>query len=256
MRLFTSVVVISVALMTATANAQQAPQNPKTKLEAFTGSTGSIVIKGYTNVGTIKSRGNIEITAISLRNAQGGQEQKGVIIEVAELGRVGYARPSRSFLDYEEIRGLLEGIDYISKASGSVTEHPFYEAKYSTKGDFNIVVFNDGTEQRSVLVTSGSIGSQSAYLNMGELLQLRNLIIQARDTVDNPGAAKAAQAAKAKEKAEREIAERAARAAAEQAARELIQRPPSNRTPSSAASEGRPRAMPNPPASPQPLRLN
>jgi hypothetical protein len=218
-----------------------ASQPPKTKLEAFTGTTGIISIKGYTEIGTIKSGGTVEVTAMAVRNAKTGQQQTGILIEVTSLDRTTYSLPARSFLDYDEIQGLLDGIDYLSKLPEDVTDYPFFEARYSTKGDFSVVVFNYDSNLRKVAIKSGTIGNQTAYLTLDDLSRFESLITQARLTLDDPAVAKKATAAAAHEEAARKAAERATRAAAEQASRDMMQRdaakaaqkkPPSGQKPS------------------------
>jgi hypothetical protein len=163
----------------------QAPaqQSPKTKLEAFTGENGAVIIKGYTEVGTVKSLGSIAVSAMTFRNAKLGQENKGLSISLAETGA--YTRPSRAFIDYDEISDLIAGIDYISKADASLTKLAMYEATYSTKGGFKITVFNNSAGQNEVNIGVGSFGS-GIFLKMPDLVKLRENIQAAKNVLDNP----------------------------------------------------------------------
>jgi hypothetical protein len=163
----------------------QAPtqQSPKTKLEAFTGEIGAVIIKGYTEVGTIRSLGSITVSAMTFRNAKLGQENKGLSISLTEAGT--YSRTSHAFIDYDEISELVSGIDYISKADTTLTKLKNYEATYSTKGSFKITIFNNNTGQNQVNIGIGSVGN-GIFLKMPDLAKLREDIQSAKNILDNP----------------------------------------------------------------------
>jgi hypothetical protein len=185
------VAVIAVGIVTHAYSQQQTPPTPpKTKLEAFTGEVGVVVIKGYSDIGKVKGSGNVSVTAMSFKNARTGDETKGLVLEVEEPGSSYRASPNRSYLDYDEVSGLIEGIDYIAKTDETSTPYPFYEGKYSTRGDFSLTVFNDSSGKKSVAVNSSRYGSHSAYLTMDQLKELRHLITKGRDILDDPRAAK------------------------------------------------------------------
>jgi hypothetical protein len=193
-----------------------AVQAPKTKMEAFTGATGIVSIKAYTTIGEVRGTGRAEVTAMTFRNAASGQAQSGITIEISEPGR-SYSSPARSFIDYDEIQGLLDGITYIAKTDDSVTEHPFYEARYSTKGDFSIVVFNNANGLRQASIKSGTIGGQQMFVALVDLEKFKELDAKARSVLDNPGEVKRAAAKRAQDALEKQrAAERAAQTATEQ----------------------------------------
>lgn len=225
------------------------PSVPKTKLEAFTGTTGVVSIKAYTKIGEVKGTGSVEVRAMSFRSAKTGQEQSGIAIEVK--GGRAYSSPAISFIDYDEIQGLLDGIDYISKTQNDVTEHAFFEARYSTKGDFAVVVFNNESGQRRVSIESGTYGSHSVYFGLENLAEFKSLLVRARSVLDDPGGAKRAAAQRAEQEAARQAQERASRAAAEQRARETLLNPPTTTAPAPAQ-----KAAPKAPAPSRPIPIN
>src|SRR5262249_46694453 len=58
-------VAIAVFLTAPPTLAQQTqPSPPKTRLEAFTGETGAVVIKGYAEIGSVKGRGELAVVAM------------------------------------------------------------------------------------------------------------------------------------------------------------------------------------------------
>lgn len=158
---------------------------PKTKLEAFTGTIGAVVLKGYTRIGSIKGTGSVQLTAMMFRNAATAAETSGIIIEV-HGGGTSYSNTPRSFIDYDEINGLLEGMDYISRTDPSVTKLKNFEAIYTTKGDLKITVFNQAGGKLNVAVQSGRYSSQNAFLTLSQLKELRALIVKAKQVIDRP----------------------------------------------------------------------
>ena len=184
------------AAVTTTAVAQQqiaepaAQQRaiPSTKIEAFSAKTGVVMIKGFSTVGRIRGQGVVSVDAREFRDASSPKTGVyGVAIEVKEAGRI--ERESRSFIDQDELDSLVSGIDYISKISKSVTVLKDFEAEYRTKGDFSITVFSDSSGGLSLAVASGRIGKTSAFLKLGDLDQLKALIIEAKKTIEEAKAA-------------------------------------------------------------------
>ena len=115
----------------------------------------------------------------------GSEESSGILLEVSEPRPSSDREAARSFIDYEEIAGLLDGIDHIRKANHSVTKLANFEAIYRTKGGVWITVYN-ATEGNRVAVQSGRIGGQTATLELEHLDQLRALIVRAKEILDNP----------------------------------------------------------------------
>jgi hypothetical protein len=162
--------------LTAHAQVQQEPREPATKLEAFQTRSGIVVIRGFTNVGTVNSNsGSIEVDARELRDARNPKTvQTGIAITVKESGRL--QRENISFIDVDEVDSLLSGIEYISKATKEVTKHQHFEAVYRTKGDLRITVFNSTRGDLSASVESGRVGRTNVFLSMDQLSKLKELI--------------------------------------------------------------------------------
>jgi hypothetical protein len=178
------------ALLCASVCSGQGPQQkdsqaapPATKLEAFSAKTGVVIIRGYTTVGSVNGLGSVTIDAREFRDAANVKQRvTGLCIEVKEAGRL--ERESTSFVDYDEIDSLVQGIDYISKIDSSITQMKSFEAEYKTKGDFSITTFssNNGI---SVGVSSGRFSKVSAYLKMADLAKLRTLLQSGKTAIDS-----------------------------------------------------------------------
>ena len=170
----------------APARAQQLAQSepsPKTKIEAFQIQKGTVVIKGYSKVGLVNAMGSVEVSAMEFTDAATNKKQLGVLIEIKESGRL--ENEDRSFIDYDEVDALLKGLDYISKATGTVTKLGQFEATYKTRGDFSVTTYNNSAGKISAAVKSGYIRPATAFLSLEQLNELRDLILQARQKLDS-----------------------------------------------------------------------
>ena len=187
---FTIIALLAVLATPAVAQQQQAVDpavqqrtSPSTKIEAFSAKTGVVMIKGFSTVGRVSGRGIVSVDVREFRDASSPKTGVyGVAIEVKESGRL--EREARSFIDQDEIDSLVSGIDYISKISKSVTVMKDFEAEYRTKGDFSITVFSDAGGGLSLAVASGRIGKTSAFLKLGDLDQLKALILEAKKAIE------------------------------------------------------------------------
>lgn len=152
-----------------------------TKLEAFTAKTGMVLIKGYSEIGSIngKYRETISIDAKDFTNPSNLKvHSSGITITIKESGRL--EREAVGFIDYDEIDSLISGIDYISKATKSVTYLESFEATYKTKGDLQITVFSDSNNDLSAVVAINRVGNIRAFIDLQDLARLRELIINAK----------------------------------------------------------------------------
>lgn len=189
MRLLTlaTFISVSVSLCCATGSkAQTAQTQPTTKLEAFASRTGIVVIRGYSTIGKIIGSSiynRVSIDAREFRNASNPkQAEYGLTIEVAESGRP--ERESRSYIDQDEIDSLIKGIDYISKIDKSVSPMKDFEAEYRTKGDFSIIIFSNKEGGLELAISSGRIGKATVFLKASDLLVLRKLLVDAKESIE------------------------------------------------------------------------
>ena len=155
-----------------------------------------MIIKGYTETGTVDAvdgeddRETVAVTAMTWRDVQSGGEGMGVVVESVDYERYTYGEVSRersrsrSYVDYDEIAGLISGIEYVAKADNRVTKLKHFEAIYATRGDLTVTVFNDGRGNRQAAVRCGTIGPATAYLNLGELEEFKRMVVSAKDTLD------------------------------------------------------------------------
>lgn len=158
--------------------------SPKTKLEEFSARTGVVIIRGFEEIGSAFGlySTSIKVEAKEFVNVSTGKREYGITIEVKkEDGR--YDKESTSYIDYDEIESLINGIDYIAKVDKSKTKFSNFQADYNTKGDFKISTFSTAGKIM-VAVSSGHIGSVSAYYNLSSLTEIRALVDKAKAKID------------------------------------------------------------------------
>ena len=165
-------------------NLKDQVSSPKTKLEEFSARTGVVIIRGFEEIGSVYGlySTSIKVEAKEFVNVSTGKREYGITIEVKkEDGR--YDKESTSYIDYDEIKSLISGIDYIAKVDKSKTKFSNFQADYNTKGDFKISTFST-SGKIMVAVSSGHIGSVSAYYNLSSLTEIRTLIVKAKAKID------------------------------------------------------------------------
>lgn len=160
------------------------PLEPRTKLEAIEGGYERILIKGFSQVATIKVRGaDIRIDAVELKDNTSSTRATGVVIAMRENGE----RPSenRSFIDYDEIDPLIRALDASAKVNETVTKLAGFEARYRTVGDFEVIVFRQGRASGTAAsVSTGICDRVTGLLTLDELELLRAHIIEAKVRLD------------------------------------------------------------------------
>ncbi len=190
MKLFqlTTIGLSSVILLLACSNASQKEnaqlkQNKpesmegKTKLELIQEKRGGIVIKGYTEIGTVKALGNVSVECLELTNKTTGTHEMGIMIDIG----IGSRDSCRSFIDYEEIDPLLNGIKYIANIKPEeITKLKNYEANYITRGGFSVVIYNEKSGDKAAAVICAKSSRDGAYLSLNQLEEFQKLIFEAK----------------------------------------------------------------------------
>lgn len=171
MKLLTIIFVLVFSLSVFSQTTETAPAKPKTNLETFQEKYGSVLIKGYSIIGKMSGRGGIvTVQALTLNNPAIKTTVRGLIVEVDTSER--YSTSARSFVEYDEIDSLIKGIAYISKIDKSATAFNSFEAKYKTKDDFSVTVFNDSQDKLSAVIAVGAYSRKSVFVELADVATL------------------------------------------------------------------------------------
>jgi hypothetical protein len=179
-------------LLAAPCAAQQQPQPTptpyefETRLEALMYEAGTVIVKGYTRVGSMTgSRGVANFTAWEVTDARSGRREQGVGVEItdssAPANRPDY--DERAYIDYDELVPLLKGIDYIMRLDDKATKLARFEAQYQTRGGFMIVTFNTPSGYSAAITTGGGRRPRFVLRPTG-LAEFRTLLESAKAALD------------------------------------------------------------------------
>jgi hypothetical protein len=163
----------------------QKPDQPGTKLEAFLGKRGRILVKDSYALGQVSSMGSAELEGLVIYEPGSSQKIKGLRIEVTESGRL--ERSSISFIDLDELQSLSEALSYMSNLAAKwngQTHDPYTEITYVSKGEFKVGFFQKGTKA-DAFVTSGLIGSATAFIKISDLDRLKTMVDQANTLLNS-----------------------------------------------------------------------
>ena len=157
---------------------------PRNQLEDFDGRMETILIKGRSWVGTVRAQnGTARVEATEIRDTAASKRAAGVVVTVMADG--GPPGEIRAFIDYEEIDALVKAIDTAVKASESVTKLTHFEVRYRTRGDFEVMVFKQLSDNAIAAAIEGGFFDRSRlYLTLDELTRLRWMMVQAKERLD------------------------------------------------------------------------
>jgi len=161
---------------------------PPTKLEGFAPSAGSVVVLGFEDIGGLPG---IAVDVRELRDAKRGSA-RGLIVEVTEnvveVTENEYRKQS-SFIDADEIAGLLNGIDTLLSVASNPTEFKNFEVRYTTRGNLQLAASNSASGEILYGIRAGRFAT-AAKLGLSEmqLSQLRSVIAAAEQKLTSlPG---------------------------------------------------------------------
>lgn len=159
---------------------------PATKLEKIQGMKGSIINKGFTEIGSLYGSysGKITITAYEFNNIKSGVNEYGLSIEIKREKKYGDSEKS-SFIDFDEISHLIKGIEYLEKIKTNPTKSKNFESTYKTKGGLSITVFNSSNGEFSIAISVGLYGKENAYLDTLSLKEFKEMLIKGKKQIDS-----------------------------------------------------------------------
>ncbi|MDX6406743.1 MAG: hypothetical protein QOH70_4198 [Blastocatellia bacterium] len=156
---------------------------PRNKLEDFEGRMETILIKGRTYVATLRAQnGYARVEATEIRDTGNSTRVTGVVITIVADG--GPPGEIRSLIDYEEIDALIKAFDTIAKSDDSITRLTHFEARYRTKGDFEILVFKQVTGGAAAAVEGGFFDRSRLLMTLDDFTKLRWMVAQAKERLD------------------------------------------------------------------------
>jgi hypothetical protein len=157
---------------------------PRTRLEALQLKVGAVVVRGSQRVGTVRhpASGRIEVSALEVIDTSSSQRARGLSLTIEEAGERG--REVTVFVDYDELAGLLEGLESMSRLDRVETQLPNFEVSYRTQGDLIVSVFSTRSGIVRCVISGGPYTPAAVSFPAEEVGNLRTLIATARNRLD------------------------------------------------------------------------
>jgi hypothetical protein len=161
-----------------------------TRLEALELRKSTVIVKGYTEVGKVEGEegASITISAIEMKDSKVGTHEMGLAIMAAGAGQG--TRSAISYVDFDEIAGLLSAIDSLAKPDPEASKLAAYEAQYRTRSNLEVVSFDSNSQRMisvravQVIFPSGEVIWSTAHFRLATLASIRKQISDAKDVLD------------------------------------------------------------------------
>jgi hypothetical protein len=160
---------------------------PPTEMEAFEAQTGTVMVKGAGQIGSLTVDAlTINVISKESFNESTGHRQYGMAVEVLANNQRAWNR----VVDYDEMDPLLNGLNYLAKIDSKVTELPTFVAAYVTRSGMRVGAF---TSQRrgaiQYFLQDYSTNSPRILITSAQLAQFQDLVEQTRKNLDSLQAA-------------------------------------------------------------------
>ena len=157
---------------------------PATELENFELQTNTIIVKGFSLVGTVALENTtLSVHAQEANDVSHSQKAYGIMVELSGASQANAPARISLVVDYDELDSLNDAIDYVSKVTWGVTELNTFEAGYTTKSGFRVIAHSD--RRQSAVNTFIQFGGLSRIqVSLDQLNQLHSLITQAKAALD------------------------------------------------------------------------
>jgi hypothetical protein len=153
---------------------------PRTYFDAFYATPDVLLIKGMSTIGTLNSQiaYPVEVRAERLMNLQTSNTVYAASVRT-RVSRV----TQLDYIDYDELNGLIQGLQQISQATSSVTPMDNFEVVYRTRSGLSFIKINVGTKL-VVAMKSGDINGVRNQMEGFVLDDFARLIIGAKAKID------------------------------------------------------------------------
>lgn len=181
MRKFCLVFIVASGLSALAARAQ-ITNLPPTELEMFETQTGTVIVKGAGQVGSLAVDAlTINVISKESLNSSTGRRQYGMAVEVVANNQRAWKR----VVDYDEIDSLLNGLNYLARIDYKVTAQPTFVAGYVTKSGLRVGAFT--SQRRGVIqyfLQDYSTTSPRILITSAQLAQFQDLVGETKKDLD------------------------------------------------------------------------
>lgn len=114
---------------------EESGQMHGTRMENFAPLAGSVVVFGYDLLGEVAG---VSLEVREILDDKGGRA-KGALVTVKQ----DQYQTQNSFIDEDELPELIKGFDAILSVKQNPTSFKFFEVKYTPRGEFQLIAFNN-----------------------------------------------------------------------------------------------------------------
>jgi hypothetical protein len=161
------------------APAQDTTNAPATKIENFELQPDTVIVKGFSQIGTITtSAGIVFVRCKQSLDASTGRALYGISVGLASDQLHGFL-----VVDYDELDALLGGLDYLGKINYDVTPLPAFDAAFTTRSGLCVAAHSE-RRQGGIQMFLQFAGAPRIPLSSDQFTQFQNLIVQAKAALD------------------------------------------------------------------------
>jgi len=114
---------------------------PLTRLEALAAQRGVVIVKGYTDIGTLVADDSSSVLVSAVQFSDGQNKESGVALHVSQPIE-GRTMQTTAYVDEQELDGLIAAVNALAKMQDGTTSLQQFDARYQTQGAFELVSTN------------------------------------------------------------------------------------------------------------------
>jgi hypothetical protein len=175
---------LTAGLLVAFSGGAQTTNLPPTAIENFETQTDTVIVKGFSLVGTM-SIGDATLAVIAKATSDIGPDQKvyGIRLVLSGSQPGGFSSRRALVVDYDELDSLANAIEYLQKITYDVTPLDGFDSGYTTKSGLCISAHSE--RRQGAIQTFIQFGdAKKIPLTSDQMSQLRNLVLQSKKTLD------------------------------------------------------------------------
>lgn len=179
MRPFHLLLITACCAFAVAVHAQTSTNVPSTEIENFELQPDAIIVKGFSDIGTISTTaGIVSVRCKQSANATTGRAEYGITVGLASNDTHGYL-----VVDYDELDPLLNSLTFFNRITYDVTPMPSFDAAFTTKSGLRIAAHSQRREG-GIQAFLQFADSPRIPLSSDQFSQLQNLITQAKSSLD------------------------------------------------------------------------
>jgi hypothetical protein len=145
-----------------------------TKLEGFRPAPGAIMTIGHEILGGIR-RGGVVVEVRDVRDSQGNAA--GGLTVLLTTSNAATSRFERTFIDVDELPGVLKSLDALLKYTANPTPFKKFEARFVTRGNLSFVAYANTTGNIEYALQVDEVPQATVpNIESVDMLRLRELI--------------------------------------------------------------------------------